>query len=62
MDDADDLVERLLVVAGGLMEDASAVAVLLDGGSVDQRVAVVRQAARDVIALIEAMTVIRRDS
>lgn len=62
MDDSDDLVERLLVLAGGLMEDASAAAVLREGGSVDQRLAVVRQAARDVIALFEATTVIRRNS
>ncbi len=34
------------------MEDASAAAVLRVGGSVDQRVASVRQATQDVIALV----------
>ncbi|OYW22631.1 hypothetical protein [Sphingomonas sp. 32-62-10] len=62
MDDTDDLVERLLVLAGGLMEDASTVAVLRESGSVDQRLAVVQQAARDVGALVEAIAVIRRDT
>lgn len=60
MDDSDDLVERLLVLAGGLMEDASAVAVLCEDRPLDQRVAVVRQAALDVGALVQAMGVIQR--
>ncbi|MFM9829755.1 MAG: hypothetical protein ACKVOB_13600 [Sphingomonas sp.] len=62
MDDTDVLVERLLVLAGGLMEDASAAAVLGEGVSVEQREAIVRQAHRDVGALLEAMSVIRRGS
>ncbi len=60
MDDTNDLVERLLVLAGGLMEDASSAAVLRDSGSVGQRIAVARQAARDVGTLLEAVDVIQR--
>lgn len=60
MEDTDDLVERLLVLAGGLMEDASAVAVLREDRSLDQRVAAVRQAAQDVVALVQTMAVIQR--
>lgn len=60
MDDSDDLVERLLAIAGGLMEDASAAGVLCEDRSPDQRMAVVRQAAQVVVALVEAMAVIQR--
>ena len=60
MDDTDDLVERLLMLAGGLMEDASALAVLREDQSLDQRVAIVRRAAQNVVSLVQAMAVIQR--
>jgi hypothetical protein len=49
-----DLVNRLLALAGSIMEDASAVALIDEGASLDERIAPTQEAGRAVQALADA--------
>ena len=61
MDDAQDLIDRLLTLAGIIMEDASAVALVIEnGGDRTARIAATAQAAGDVSALTMAAEVALR--
>ncbi len=61
MDETEDAVERLCVLIGMIMEDASVVALLPAVDSQpDERLAVLEQASRDIVALAQAGSVIAR--
>lgn len=61
MDDAQDLIDRLLTLAGMIMEDASAIALVIEnGGDRTARIGTTAQAAKDVSALTMAAEVTLR--
>ena len=61
MDNAQDLIDRLLTLAGMIMEDASAVALVIEnGGDRTATIAATGQAAKDVSALVMAAEVALR--
>ena len=60
MDERDDLIEQLLVIAAGIMEDASAALVLRDERSVVDRVELAQLAAHDLTAIAGALAVLQR--
>lgn len=63
MEDATrDLIEQLLVAAAGIMEDASAAILAVDGQDVATRVELLRQAGVDLTSLGEAGRVLVRSA
>lgn len=63
MEDATrDLIEQLLVAAAGIMEDASAAILAVDGQPISMRVALLRQAGVDLTSLGEAGRVLVRSA
>ena len=61
MDDAQVLIDRLLTLAGIIMEDSSTVALIIEnGGDRTARIAATAQAAKDVSALTMAVEVALR--
>ena len=61
MDDAQDLIDRLLTMAGINIEDASAIAQVIENGGVrTAKIAATAQAAKDVSAPMKAVDIISR--
>jgi len=61
MDDCEELASRLLTLAGAIMEDASAVAIIGEGGTpLAERAAVVSAAAADADLLAHAAAIALR--
>jgi len=60
MDERVDLIEQLLVIAAGIMEDTSAALVLRDKRHIAERVLLAQHAARDIGAIGDALAVLHR--
>lgn len=60
MDDAEDLIERLLTQAGALMEDASATAIISGETPQRERIARLMVVTADIRALLEAAAASQR--
>ena len=61
MDDAPDLIARLLAVAGMIMEDSVEAALIADpGSSLEARIKSVAQAGSDIAAIASAAAAITR--
>lgn len=61
MDDAEQLIERLLTAAGMIMEDAAEVALIRDNANpVPDRIAAITMAGNDIAALACAAAIIAR--
>lgn len=62
MDDSRDLIDRLCTLAGMIMEDASADAVVLDARAeeLQSRIEGIRSSATDAASLTEAAIVVAR--
>jgi hypothetical protein len=61
MDDCEELASRLLTLAGAIMEDASAVAIIGDGGmALSERAVAVSSAAADAEILAHAAAIALR--
>jgi hypothetical protein len=61
MDDCEELVSRLLTLAGAIMEDASAIAIIGEGNlPLAERAAVVSSAAADAGLLAQAAAIALR--
>ncbi len=61
MDDARDLIDRLCTIAGMIMEDVSAMAVVIDEAILrGEKIRIIRTASQDIDVLAEAASVISR--
>ena len=54
--ETDDLAERLLTLAGTIMEDVAPRAIII--GDIDERISAVRAAGRDIAVLAEAARIV----
>jgi hypothetical protein len=62
MDDADDLIERLLAMAGALLEDASVVALIAGERSTAERVSELVRISGHLQALLGAAAAIQQST
>ncbi len=61
MDDARELIDRLCSIAGTIMEDVSATAVVIDEATArGDKIRIILTASQDIAALAEAASVISR--